>query len=158
MESLVSHYSLRAVLAGLVLLAAGSAYAETIYRWVDEAGNVHFGGIPPAGVEVTIVDGAAESGGPAAPLQDKADTGGEDAGVSHAEQRRSERAEQRAAAAEKRLALDEQCAKMRKRRAELEPRTSVIYLNEAGEPVRMDDDVRLARLEEAKSYLAANCE
>ena len=143
---------------GTVLLAAGSASAETIYRWVDEDGNVHFGGTPPAGVETTIVGEPVDSGGLAVPQHETATPDEGDAELSYAEQRRRERTELREAAAREQLALDEQCTTMRKRRAELEPRTGVIYMNEDGEPVRMDDELRLARLEEAKTFLAENCE
>lgn len=150
--------------ACLALALAATASAETIYRWVDKDGVVHFGGLPPAGVQATVVGptaasagltGAAAPAAPAGPGVAPVDEGEEN--VSYAEQRRRERAEQRAESRQADAERQQKCAAMQRQRDALEPSTRVIINDENGNPVRMDDNDRLAKVEEAKSYLAANC-
>jgi hypothetical protein len=40
----------------------------------------------------------------------------------------------------------------------MEPARRVFYTNEQGESVRMDDDERMALIEESRAFLAENCE
>lgn len=55
--------STRALLASLLIVAAGAAQAATVYRWVDDRGRVHYGdtrGKNASSVEVTPASGAAK--------------------------------------------------------------------------------------------------
>lgn len=146
-------------LAGLALAAAMAFADETIYRWVDEEGNVHFGDRPPAGVEATVVSPAYQSGGLSAQSPAGAaepDPAGQS--LSPAEQQRRERAQRRESALAERQRIEQNCAAMRHQRDLLEPRTSVLVAGENGEPVRLDDELRLAKLAEARAYLAEHCD
>jgi hypothetical protein len=70
------------------------------------------------------------------------------------EQLARERAEHRKADAE----AERLCAFHRQRLEQMEPARRVFYTNEAGESVRMDDDVRVGLIDESKAFLAANCD
>lgn len=140
----------------LAVLATDAGAEEKIYRWVDENGAVHFGDMPPdnaAAEQITVVPdtvsvvppSAGTAGTPAAPQP------------SYAEQLRQERAEKRREAEAQQKALDEACAQRKKLVAELEPSPRVIVKNEDGTISRLPDDVRLKTLDEAKAFIAANC-
>jgi len=147
------------LLMGLAWAAATAFAAEPIYRWVDSDGNVHFGDRPPAGVEATLISLALQSGGLSAQTPSEATGPGPDAQpLSPADQQRQERAERRQAALEDRRRLEQNCETMRRQREEMEPRTNVLVVGENGEPVRLDDDTRLAKLAEARAYLAEHCD
>jgi len=45
------------LLAGLALFLPALADADKIYRWVDEAGQVHFTNTPPPGRRVQVLEG-----------------------------------------------------------------------------------------------------
>ena len=155
------------ILALLALLAAAAAPAqEEIYKWVDENGVTHFGERPPAGAEARRVDvqpvpavtpppPAPEP--PATPESQDAAPGGEPE-LSYAEQRRQERAEARAEALREQQVREENCKRMRAQVAALEPNPRVIVNDEDGNPRRLSDEERLSALEEAKKYIAENCE
>jgi hypothetical protein len=149
------------ILGCLALGAALGAHAQSIYRWVDADGVVHYGGNPPKGVEATLVTTARDSGGLGMPDAPQADAPATDvdpqSDLSYAEQRRRERAEQREAQMQARAERERNCAVMRQQRDALEPSTRVLVNDENGNPVRMADEDRLASLEQAKTYLAANC-
>lgn len=154
------------LLLGLGLGCAFSAGAETVYRWVDQDGVVHFGGEPPADVPSTIVSAGRDTSGLAAPTEPDASspdgvpaTGqpADKESISYAEQRRRERAQRREEQMKANAERNQKCAAMRQQRDALEPSTRVIVNDENGNPVRMADEDRLARLDEAKTYLAKNC-
>jgi hypothetical protein len=150
---------------GLVfsLALATSAVAQTIYRWVDAEGVVHFGAEPPRGVDATLVNTSAPSGGLGVAAEDirgpgvKATAQGTETGISYAEQQRRERAERQQKARQKQAERQSRCAAMENQLAVLEPSPRVLIEDENGNPVRMDDNDRLARLEEARKYLSENC-
>ena len=51
----------RALLLLIALAAAGTAAAQTIYRWTDAQGRVHFGSEPPAGLKAGAVQARVNS-------------------------------------------------------------------------------------------------
>ena len=59
---------------------------------------------------------------------------------------------------EERAAVSELCAYHRQQLADMEPARRVYYTNEQGQRVRMDDDERVALIEESNSYVAENCQ
>ena len=149
---------LTAVFISTLLLSAMDAAAEDeIYRWVDEHGVVHFGNRPggQAGAEkVDIPESQINNTQPGATTA-SGDTGME---PSYAQQRRDERAEKHREAAEKEQALEAGCAQRRQLVAQLEPSTRVMVSYEDGTVTRMDDNDRLEKLNEAKAYIAENCD
>ncbi|NNJ80262.1 MAG: hypothetical protein HKP19_13520 [Xanthomonadales bacterium] len=74
-----------------------------------------------------------------------------------AQQRRNEIAQARDAVRLERLEKQQWCDKHRKRLIEMEPARRVYTYDEDGEQVRMDDDTRVALIEESRNYLAENC-
>jgi hypothetical protein len=151
--------SLSLFAAALAIAATGGLAAGEVYRWVDEDGVVHFGdraeGIPGAEV-VNVPSGPAapaEAPPPATPAAQQAEDG-----PSYAQQRREERAEARREAAEERQQLEAVCAQARSRVAALEPSTRVMVEDADGNVVRMDDNERLELLDDAKAFIAKNCD
>ncbi len=142
--------------AVLALLAAGSAGAREIHRWVDENGVVHFSDVQPADRETRRLDLAdpAPEIGPAAPA---APAPAVEPALSAAEQRRQDIRERREARAEEKREAEYWCDKHRKRLEQMEPARRVFYTDENGEQVRMDDGQRMGLIEESKNYLAENC-
>ena len=149
---------LMAVFISILVLSATDAIAEDeIYRWVDENGVVHFGDRPggQAGVEkIDIPESRINSTQPAS-----ADASGDTSQQpSQAQQQRDERAVNRKEAAEKQEVLEANCATRRQEVAQLEPSTRVMVTYEDGTVIRMDDNDRLEKLNEAKAYIAENCD
>jgi hypothetical protein len=136
---------------------------------VDKEGVVHYGGKPPAGVTATIISSGGNTSGLASDLAetgiepDAAGTARDSAkgdkpeDISYAEQSRRERAARREEQMKANAERNQKCGAMRAQRDALEPSTRVIVSDPEGNPVRMADEERLARLEEAKAYLAENC-
>lgn len=147
------------LIIGMTLSAA--AGAQAVYRWVDKDGVVHYGARAPEGVEATLVNTASPPGGLGVSAEDaKGPQDGPPVGepeISYAEQRRRERAERREKAMQEDSERQSKCAAMERQRAALEPSPRVIIADADGNPVRMADEDRLAKLDEAKSYLSANC-
>jgi hypothetical protein len=61
----------------LILVITSSAYANGIYKWIDEDGNVHYGDAPPASVatEEVTVDVAPSVPGKPLPRLETSDPG-----------------------------------------------------------------------------------
>jgi len=147
------------ILIVISMLAATQARADgEVYRWVDEDGVVHFDQQP--GEHKEAVQLAPQPGGqsaagdnPATPIYPT-----QPPEPSLAQQRREERAEKRQEAAELRAATEQACAQARQRVETLEPSPRVMVKNEDGSVSRLDDEKRLELLEDAKSFIARNCE
>jgi PAS domain-containing protein len=159
----LNKYIIMALTLALSLAITTGVQAETIYRWVDSDGVVHYSGNPPDDVDAKPVDPQTPSGGlgvPAADINPQAptDAAAQEPEISYAEQRRQERREQREKALKDNAERERKCAAMRQQRAALEPSPRVIIRDENGNPVRMNDEDRLAKLDEAKKYLQENCQ
>jgi hypothetical protein len=154
-----------ALLLLLAIAWAGSATAAEVYTWTDENGVVHYSDTPRASGEMEALEveeiyrpGSTDAYAPPAdPDSSTPPAGAESDTVSAAQQRRDEiakeRAERRAAQAE----TEQDCARHRQRLEQMEPARRVFYTDEQGESVRMDDDQRMALIEESKAYLRENC-
>lgn len=147
----------------LVVTSSFSLAATEIYRWVGDDGVVHFSEQPPANIEAEKVDTRVDDSQgvefDAEPLGAEAtsQTGPDGEPVDRAQQERDERAEARREAAEKRAETEAKCEQANAMIAQLEPFPRVMTTNEEGEVVRMDDNVRLEKLGQAKDFVAANC-
>jgi len=147
-------------IATVALWASQSIATDEVYRWVDENGVVHFGDRPPentAAEQIAIQPGASNDAmapsetAPAYPDQALTPQ------PSVAQQIRDERAKKRAETAENEEIVAEACAQRRTLVSQLEPSTRVMVRMEDGEVTRLDDNVRLETLNEAKTYIAENC-
>lgn len=145
-----------AFLLGL-LSTAGLADTETIYKWTDENGVVHYGELPPEGVdaELVTVDSAApeDADDPYASVRRSPD----DDQPSISEQRREERARRAEEQAQEDARLTAACAAHRDRLAQLVPRTNILLQSPDGTSRRLDDNERLAMIEESQNFVDESC-
>jgi hypothetical protein len=147
--------------ATLLFLAMDVMAGSEIYRWVDENGVVHFGEQPPEKGNAQSVSVQQSAGIDANPSTDATPANPEaplEPQPSVAQQRRDERAEKRAEREENERIIAEACAQRRTLVSQLEPSTRVMVRMEDGTVTRLDDNVRLETLNEAKTYIANNCE
>ncbi|MDH4018214.1 MAG: DUF4124 domain-containing protein [Xanthomonadales bacterium] len=151
-----------AVLFTSLLFLAMDAMADNeIYRWVDENGVIHFGEQPPEKGNAQSVSIPQSAGIDAQPSADANPANPEDPlepQPSVAQQLRDARAEKRAEAEENERIVAEACAQRRTLVSQLEPSTRVMVKMEDGTVTRLDDNVRLETLDEAKTYIANNCD
>jgi hypothetical protein len=148
------------LIASLANLATDAMAAEEIYRWVDENGIVHFGDLPPENSNAELLsiqqressDTPSTSGSAAVKSDPLAQPQ-----PSLAQQLRDERALKRKEFEENKKMKEEACAQRRSIVTQLEPSTRVMVKLEDGTVTRMDDDLRLETLNEAKNYIAENC-
>lgn len=149
------------VFINVFLAWAPDAHAEDeIYRWVDENGAVHFGDRPPENGVAESISIPQNSGvsaqTPAGTSSDDVEETGEPQ-PSLAQQLRDKRAEIRKEKEEHSQIVAAACEQRRTLVSQLEPSTRVMVRLEDGTVTRMDDNVRLETLNEAKSYIAENC-
>jgi len=154
--------TLMAVLVTTFTLSATAAHAaDEIYRWVDENGVPHFADLPPAQFESEKVEIHKDTTVLFPQTSDQDETSASDQqGMqpSFAQQQREERSAKRREAAQKKQELAAECEQNRRRVAALEPFPRVIIEREDGSITRMDDNDRLKMLDEAKSFVASNCD
>ncbi len=152
---------------GGVILPADSQ-AASVYRWTDENGTVHFGERPPEGSNAVLVNTTNTTHGvtgtqpkePASrPNADSEDDEPFEEELSAADKSRRDRAERQAKAREEQEQIDLNCAAMRSQLAWAEPNPRVMVQDKkTGEVRRMDDSERLDLVNEAKTYIAENCD
>ena len=133
---------------------------ETIYRWVDKDGVVHFGDQPgtDSKTETIAIKAAPRNTAPPSTVENQAiSSQPQEPQVSIAQKRRNERAEKRSEAEEKRQAVAAGCKQRRQLVAQLEPSPRVMVEGEDGNITRMDDDKRLEILAEAQTYIGEKC-
>jgi hypothetical protein len=138
-----------------------STVAEEVYRWVDENGVVHFGDRAPKQGDAEKVAIQPSSGAhnlPAAEPSSPYAKQEEGTPPSVAQQRRDERAVIKQEKTENAEAIANMCTQARGVVAQLEPSPRVNVTHEDGTVTRMDDNDRLEKLNEAKAFVAENCD
>jgi hypothetical protein len=145
-----------------------SSWAQEVYTWTDQDGVTHFSDVPPetGNSQQMQIEQAYRPGSTSAyPSADATPEGASD-GIDEildespqtvADQRREQIAQAREKRREEEAIAAQLCPKYRQRLEQMEPARRVFYTNEQGEQVRMDDDERVAMIEEAKEYIAKNC-
>lgn len=161
-----------ALLASAVNL---SVIAAEVYSWTDENGNLHYGDRPPEGKNAQVISireapllSPTESDPAAGDSQADAvsdaeigdDSDGQEAGPTQsvADARREKIAKARKERREAQAEMDSICASHRQRLARVEPNRRVFIEDESGQTVRMDDDKRIALVEESRDFIAENCD
>lgn len=159
-------------LAALALSPAALA-ANEIYTWTDEDGSVHFSDSPRADGEMQVIEaeeayrpGTADAYAQPPAAEPNVDPAAEppagpvaespampSAAEARREQLRAESQERREARAEN----ERLCRLHRERLERMEPARRVFYRDEQGQEVRMDDDQRVALVEEDQAFLDKNC-
>ena len=153
-------------LRAIVLVVATGAFcaaaqATEIHSWVDENGVRHFSDIKPVGTESQLIE--IRGGTPTGYSTDDPDApqalprADDQPPLTAAQQRRREIAESRMAQNEERAFVEAECRRHRYRLEQMEPARGVLYVDENGRDVRMDNAERLALVEESRDYLAENC-
>ncbi|MEE4360911.1 MAG: DUF4124 domain-containing protein [Pseudomonadales bacterium] len=174
-----------AALSLLLVLAMplpGSA-AESVYRWVDASGVVHYDQVAPAGVAYEVVrpgkgpDAAPPSlaepapfgtpvtpgsgaRGTAAPSTDPADPAATRSGMTEAQREMQTRleAEERERLAELRAARDENCRLAREQFEQFTTFARIRMRGADGEYVILSEEERQAKIDEAKEAILLNCD
>lgn len=152
--------NLMAVMAvGLMLTATDAIAKDNVYRWVDDKGVVHFGDLPPGQSDSEVVDLSQSATSGVKIISDPVENTGPltEAEPSLAQQRREQRTENFREARERKEAVAAGCEQRRGILEQLEPSTRVIVQGEDGEVYRLDDNVRMKSVNEAKAYIAENC-
>ena len=170
-----------ASLAGLALAiaAATAGAAETIYRWVDASGTVHYGQVAPVGVAYEVVRpgndpadrpptlaeparaGTARADASARTAPSAADASpAEGPRLTDAQRRMQEELEttEQARLAEIRAEKEENCRLAREQFEQFTTYRRIRMRGPDGEYVILGEDERQARIEEAKQAILLNCE
>ncbi len=160
----------RILAAGLAAVISCTAAATEIHTWTDEQGVTHFSDAPRSEGESRTIEveeiyrpgtadayaAQAEPGAAAeAAAADSAPAA--ESAASVAQERRERLAQQRAEQRETQAELEKLCGLHRDRLERVEPARRVMYTDESGELVRLDDDQRLALVDESRSFLQENC-
>lgn len=143
------------ILFALCCVFSAGLYAQgaQMYKWTDENGVVHFSETPRDDGKPAQVSEIPDNTVPTSGIEDSTLP----ATSNTAQQRRDDLAAKREEAKEAAREMETYCATSRKIVEDLEPHRRVLYKNEAGETVRMDDEDRVRRVAEAKKFLAENC-
>ena len=146
-------------LAAFLLLTTDAIAKDSVYRWVDEDGVVHFGDQPADDANAEIVDIQSS-----VPTNTESASGLNSPGVyaqppetSRAQKQRDERQTEREKIARRSELQAAECKKARYAVSRLEPSVRVMIKSEDGEVRRMDDNDRLQSLNVAKTYIDENC-
>lgn len=129
---------------------------DTVYRWVDDKGVVHFGNRPVNAANVEEIDVHPDT--PAISDVERDAIYAAPSEPSRAQLQREERAKNRAEASQKAQVLAADCRQRQELVARLEPTPRILERGEDGEIQRMDDDKRLEAIDDAKSFIAENCD
>jgi hypothetical protein len=153
----ISTFFMAALIATLALSTTQTVAEEQVYRWVDKDGVVHFDPRPEGQADAEVVDinkapdyDSRSDPEPSSPYVT-------DPQPSYAQKQRAEREQGLKEAAEKQKEMDVLCQNNRDRVATLEPVVRVMYKQEDGSVIRMDDNDRLGMIAESKAFIAENC-
>jgi len=146
-------------IAAFALTATDAVAKDVVYRWVDDKGVVHFGDQPAESANAEVVDIQPATTVNTQPANDteNASPYQQPSEPSRAQQQRDTRARNHQKATELKEEIAANCARNREVERRLEPTPRVIVTGEDGEVYRLDDDKRLQSINEAKSYIAENC-
>lgn len=159
----------------LVSAMGGSAVAREVYSWTDANGVVHYGDVSPDGQKARIIKlgethrptttGAYPNLGDTQPdpasdavIEGDADRQETSPVQSAADARREKIARYRKERREAQEKMGRKCKRHLERLANIEPHRRVFYRDESGESVRMDDNQRIALVEESRDFIAKNCD
>jgi hypothetical protein len=157
---------LTGVLGGAALFAGGPLGATEVYIWTDDNGVQHYSDKPRANGPMETVEaqeayrpGSADAyPAPAEPAAgSEAAEGAAEAPLSAAAARREQLAQRREERREAQAETERLCAQHRQRLEQMEPSRRVFYTDDAGETVRMDDEQRVALVEESRAFVEKNC-
>jgi len=155
------------LLAASVLLTWSSGITATeVHTWTDENGVIHFSDAPSSSGESDTIEvediykpgttDATDTG--EQPDSVAAEPGHAESPSSAAQERRDKMAKDREERREKEAITDKLCALHKDRLERVEPARRVMYTDDNGELVRMDDDDRMGLIAESKEFISENCD
>lgn len=130
---------------------------DEIYRWVDKDGIVHFGDGPSASADAEILSMPQTINSATQPSLGSDPDQPATTEPSYAQKVRQERAQQRAETEENKKIMAAACAGNQKILSELEYSPNIYVIAEDGTETRMDDNVRVDKVNAAKSFIDKNC-
>lgn len=139
--------------AALGLLApAGDALADdTVYKWMDEDGVVHYSARPPEGIEYEIVGVDTRDESRATEAADDRDAAPETAAAEPPEQPEMARAEPDPELVAAR------CQQARQNLQNLTQRPNIVVRGDDGEQRQIGDDERQRMIDEARAFIDEWC-
>lgn len=146
----------RILLTGSFLLAISSQLmAGQIYQWVDANGQSHFGAQPPQGVQATLVDTSTGNGSGKTGLPPPSSLPRLQSQAAGDAQKEVD-AKVKQDIARQQAELKQYCDLLRTNLAQLEnnPRINV---QENGQPRRLTEEERQAKISEAQKQIKENC-
>ncbi len=149
------------LLAVLLLAPLPLAAADTIYKWIDEQGTVHYGERPPHGVdavEVLVSSGPRRSTTEVAATPDPAFAPPNPDQPNAAQQQREQRAERLAEQREEEARLAAACQAHKSRLEQMIPRAKIVLQNPDGTSRMLEDEERQAMIDEAQAFVDENCD
>jgi len=145
-------------LAALILAAAFPAgAAETIYKWTDAEGTVHYGALPPEGVDaeqvlVTAAPKTEDQDDPYAEARKRLTPDPEEV------KQREEQAQRLEQQRQEQARLEAACVAQRDRLEQMIPRAKVLLRNPDGTTRMLDDDERQRMIDESQTFIDENCQ
>ena len=143
-----------------VCVSSTALAAAEIYTWTDENGVKHYSDQPSSPTSQAQAVEAEEAYRPGSvevkpPTVETAD-GAEEA-LTPAQARRAKLRGEREEMAASREEVDRLCGLHRERLEKLEPARRAFYVDDTGETVRLDDDMRIGLIQESRDFLDENC-
>ncbi|MEE4303408.1 MAG: DUF4124 domain-containing protein [Wenzhouxiangella sp.] len=144
---------LAALLTGFLALPGAVAQEQTIYKWVDEEGVVHYTARPPEGIDYEEV--GIETREPV----ESATAGGEmaDSGETAPAEGIPPAQPEMAAAEPDPEMVAERCAQARRNIENLTQRANVLIRGDDGEQRQISDEERQRMLQEARDFIDEWC-
>ena len=141
--------------ASFLLAISGQVMAGQIYQWVDANGQSHFGAQPPLGVQATLVNTGTGSGTSKAGIPPTSDLPKLQAEMTGDDQKEID-ANVKQDVAKQQAELKQYCEQLRTNLAQLEnnPRLNV---QDNGQPRRLTEDERQAKISDAQKLIKENC-
>ncbi len=148
----------RALAAACVALAAFSAGAQTMYKWVDEKGTTHFSQDPPPdGKAASKVEPKVTppSSGAVAPKGNTETWRAQDAEF---RKRQIERGQREQAESREKAERAQNCSQARRRLGALERASRIYRENDDGTRTYLEESQREATIAEARGMVKEHCD
>jgi hypothetical protein len=142
------------LLLSLTLTVTPSLAQDGMYRWVDEQGRVHYGQMPPSGVQAEQMRRASPPADQAAQERLQREMEARDERQQQARSEEEVRAEQEAS----RRMRQENCERARSNLETLTSRGSRVTLREGDQYRMLDEEERQAMIERTRNQIREFCD
>lgn len=146
---------MRAMAGFFLALVATLAWSGEVYTWRDASGKIHYSDTPPPGVDSKKMRGGTQAPAPSsAPSRNLAEQEME------FRKRQSESEKARSKAEKEKGDADEarsNCEQAKRQLQALESGQRMARVNEAGENIPMDDEMRAKEIEQSRKSVQSWC-